>query len=304
MTLLSPERRDLDPLAPQDGRDGPEVVAAGSGGRVVRRTGMRSWLWFLRVRAGGIRRRRTRRTRLVMSRRLSSSDRAVSVSSSRRMPWSNAICDTTALVVPRTTRRSPSASTARCAGGEQGDQLVGLRGLHDHRGLAAGGDRRRRLGGEQPAAADHDEVVGEHAQLADEVARHEDRAAAGRRSRSGSSAASGCRRGRGRWTARRAAAPAGRPAGRRPAPAAGACRARTRPPAGRRPSRARRRPARPRPGSAGMPLTAAMARRWLRAVRPGCMQRASSTAADDPGRVLEVGVARRRRSGPRRGRAG
>ena len=36
---------------------------------------------------------------------------------------------------------------------------------------------------------------------------------------------------------------------------------------------------------------AAMARRWLRAVWPGCMQRASSTEPTSAGRVTEVGVA-------------
>jgi hypothetical protein len=39
--------------------------------------------------------------------------------------------------------------------------------------VAAGQDRRNRIGGEQPAATDDDEVVGEHGQLGDQVARHE-----------------------------------------------------------------------------------------------------------------------------------
>ena len=67
---------------------------------------------------------------------------------------------------------------------------------------------------------------------------------------------------------------------------------------GRSRARPRRGPRSTRP--AGMPLMAAMARRWFRAVRPGCMQRASRTDADQPGRVLGGRCSGRRRSGPRR----
>ena len=54
-----------------------------------------------------------------------------------------------------------------------------------------------------------------------------------------------------------------------------------------RPTSARTSSTRP----AGMPLMAAMARRWLRAVRPGCMHRASSTAPTSRAGCAEVGVA-------------
>ena len=96
------------------------------------------------------------------------------------------------------------------------------------------------------------------------------------RSRSGSSATSEYRRGRGRWTVRPAAAPRALPAGRRRGRGVDACRARRSPHVDRR--RCRGRPHEHlRRLDRRIPLSAAVARRWLRAVRPGCMQRASST---------------------------
>ena len=113
-----------------------------------------------------------------MSRRVSSSDGATSLSSSRRMPLSKASWDTVALVAPRTTRRSPLVSTVTLRPCQHACELGRLRCFGDDGRCLPCGDRLDGVGGQQFAATDHHEVVGEHAEFADEVARHEHGAAA------------------------------------------------------------------------------------------------------------------------------
>ena len=75
----------------------------------------------------------------------------------------------------------------------------------------------------QHAVRDHDHVVDALGDLAEQVARHEHRAAAARPRRAAGRASSGCPAGRGRWRARRGSARRGRPAAPRRSRAAGAC---------------------------------------------------------------------------------
>ena len=122
---------------------------------------------------------------------------------------------------------------------------------------------RRRPVEQQPALADHDEVVGHQLHLAEQVAGHEDRPAVGGEAASGSRGASGRPRGRVRSPARRTAAWPGSPRSEPARPSR--CRmprenCPTRrlaaSPRGRR-ARAPRRPAR-----LGMRFDAASAQRW------------------------------------------
>ena len=114
----------------------------------------------------------------VMSRRVSSSDGATSLSSSRRMPLSKASWDTVALVAPRTISRSPMVSTVTFGPASTRASSAGCGCLGDDGRCLPCGDRLDGVGGQQFAATDHHEVVGEHAEFADEVARHEHGAAA------------------------------------------------------------------------------------------------------------------------------
>ena len=93
------------------------------------------------------------------------------------MRWSNASWDTAAVLTPCDGEAIAVDLDGDAVAGQQAGELGHVRGAHGDGGSAAGEGGVHRLGGEEPAGADDDEVVGEHGELGDQVARHEDRAA-------------------------------------------------------------------------------------------------------------------------------
>ena len=113
----------------------------------------------------------------VMSMRISSRVREVSVISVTWMRWSNASCDTAAVRDAVDGEAVAVDLDGDAVAGQEAGELGHVRGADGDGGSAAGERGVHRLGGEQLAGADDDEVVGEHGELGDQVAGHEHRAA-------------------------------------------------------------------------------------------------------------------------------
>ena len=121
------------------------------------------------------------------------------------------------------TRPTTGRRPRRCAGCRLRARVVsrpaGVEGAAAGRACRAARDdgarRLQELGlralGDDPAVADHHDVVGDDLDLAEEVRGQQHRSSAGPRSRGAGPASSGCRPGRARWPARRGSAPQGSP---------------------------------------------------------------------------------------------
>ena len=211
-----------------------------------------------------------------MSSRVSSRDGAISLSSTRRMPLLEGELGHGGLGGAADDQPVAGGLDGDVRAGEHPGEVGGLGRLDDDGRCLPCGDRLDGVGGQELAAADHDEVVGEHAELADEVARHEHRAAAagevgevvaqpadavgveavGRLVEQQDLRVAEQGAGEGEALPHAEGEPAGALVGGRLEPDLGQHLV---------------------DPAAGIALMAAMARRWLRAVWPGCMQRASRT---------------------------